>query len=315
MSDVQLILRKVSNGEETTLSDGLVAGRLEESGLVLREGHSSRQHAKFSVSANESKLEDLGSANGTFVNDQRISEAVVLRSGDKVRFDVEEFEYQVVGEQTVQDNPQQTVIRKLEPAEVDIDGSAMRDRPAWIDPEKQAAGGPKTEFIDAAAMKEMIQVDEQQGAGEVSDDINTPMLLITSGAKSGQQFNLMTAGEQGEWTIGCDADRDIALQDQGISGIHAKLARDGRRWKLTDQMSANGTFVNGRRSNMSYLNNGDRIRFGPVDCVFRTPDSTGTATPVAGPGKASTTNRKNIILSVIAFVVTLAVIFAVLRLF
>lgn len=314
MSDVQFILRKVSNGEEIALVDGLVAGRLADSGLVLTEGHPSRQHAKFTVSGVESRLEDLGSSNGTFVNDQRISGTVILSSGDKIRFDVEEFEYQVVGDQTIQDNAQQTIVRQVESLDVNIDGSDMRERPAWIDPEKQAAGGPKTEFIDASAMKEMIQVDERQGTGDVTDNVDIPMLLITSGAKSGLRVNLKTAGERGEWTIGCDTDRDVVLADQGVSGIHAKLTQDGKRWKLTDQMSANGTFVNGRRSNMSYLNNGDRIRFGPVDCVFRTPDSFGTATRVSQPSKP-TSNVRNIVLAVVAFVVTLAVIYAVFRFF
>jgi len=110
MSDVQIILRKVSSGEETLLVDGLVVGRLADSGLVLTEGYPSRQHAKFSVSENESRLEDLGSANGTFVNDQRIEGMTILCTGDKVRFDVEEFEYQILGDQTIKDDAQKTVI-------------------------------------------------------------------------------------------------------------------------------------------------------------------------------------------------------------
>ena len=105
----------------------------------------------------------------------------------------------------------------------------MRERPAWIDPAKQAAGGPKTEFIDAAAMREMIQVDEQQAVGEAADVVEAPMLLITSGGRNGQTVNLRTAGDRGEWTIGCDDDRDIVLADQGVSGIHAKLAQDPSR--------------------------------------------------------------------------------------
>jgi len=123
MSDVELILKKISNGEQTVLTDGLIAGRLADSGLVLTEGHPSRQHAKFSISGNELKLEDLGSANGTFVNDQRIEGSVVLRSGDKIRFDLEEFEYSIPYDKTVSKDPQQTVIRKIE--DIDVDGSGQ----------------------------------------------------------------------------------------------------------------------------------------------------------------------------------------------
>lgn len=311
MSDVQFIFRKVSGGEETVLVDGLVAGRLADSGLILTEGHPSRRHAKFSVKGNEFSVEDLGSANGTFVNDQRIRGSTVLRSGDKVRFDIEEFEFHIIGDQKAREDGRQTMVRKAEPVDVDSAGTNLRDRPAWIDPDKQVAGGPKTEFIDAAAMKEMIKVDEQNGV-DVTDEIETPALLITSGAKAGLRVNLRTNNERGEWTIGCDSDRDIVLGDQGVSGIHAKLGQDGRRWKLTDQMSANGTFVNGKRSNMSYLDNGDRIRFGPVECVFRTPESFGTATRVTRAGKSSG-NTRNIVLAVIAFAITLAILYVVYR--
>ena len=311
MSGIQLILKKVSNGEEIVLTDGLVAGRLAESGLVLTEGHPSRQHAKFSISGNELMLEDLGSANGTFINDQRIEGSIVLRSGDKIRFDVEEFEYRIPYEQTVSNDPQQTVIRKIE--EVDVDGSGIRERPAWIDPNQKSAGGPKTEFIDSAALKQMMQEGEQ-GAMEMADDVSVPVLIVSTGAMSGARINLKSEGAQGEWTIGCDADRDIVLNEQGVSGVHAKLTQDGVRWKLTDQMSANGTFVNGKRSNMSYLDNGDRIRFGPVECIFRTPEKMGTATRVSKTLKP-VGNARDIILAAVAFAVTLAILFVIFRLF
>jgi pSer/pThr/pTyr-binding forkhead associated (FHA) protein len=291
------------------ITDGLVAGRLAESGLVLTEGHPSRQHAKFSISGNELQIEDLGSANGTFVNGQRIDGAVALRSGDKIRFDIEEFEYKIPYDETVSKDPQQTVIRKIE--DIDVDGSGVREKPAWIDPDKQSAGGPKTEFIDSAVLKQMMQDGVQSGA-ETTDNVSTPVLIVSTGEKSGMRVNLKTDAEQGEWTIGCDADRDIVFEEQGVSGVHAKLTQDGRRWKLTDQMSANGTFVNGKRSNMSYLDNGDRVRFGPVECIFRTPARMGSATRVTRAAKAPR-NTRNIILAAVSFAVTLAILFVIIR--
>ncbi len=77
-------------------------------------------------------------------------------------------------------------------------------------------------------------------------------------------------------------------------------------------MSANGTFVNGKRSNMSYLDNGDRIRFGPVECIFKTPAKVGSGMGVTKaanqPGKI-----KNIVLAALTFVVTLAILFVIFR--
>lgn len=45
-----------------------------------------------------------------------------------------------------------------------------------------------------------------------------------------------------------------------ISRYHAKISREGNRFRITDQ-STNGTFVNGRRVTESYLKDGDVIIF------------------------------------------------------
>ena len=43
-------------------------------------------------------LEDAGSRNGTFLNSHRVTAKTVLKAGDRVRFDTEEFEFRVDGE-------------------------------------------------------------------------------------------------------------------------------------------------------------------------------------------------------------------------
>lgn len=308
MADTQSFLKRCATGEIVQITDNMVAGRLAECDLVLTEGHPSRRHARFVVINNEISLEDLGSANGTFVNDQRIESAVVLHTGDVVRFDTEKFEF-TAPDATVADADDKTVVRP--PDSLDVDGSGVRQSPAWINPGSQGAGGPKTEFIDAAAMREMMDAPGADRSN-IPDAISAPMLLITSGAKSGLRFNLTGDDERAEWTIGCESDRDIFLDDQGVSGIHAKLTREGARWKLSDQMSANGTYVNGKRSNMSYLDDQDRIRFGPVECVFRTPASFGRATRITRTNEAAR-KRSNVSLIVVGFVVTLALLYAVFR--
>ncbi len=63
---------------------------------------------------------------------------------------------------------------------------------------------------------------------------------------------------------------------------------------------------------MSYLNNRDRIRFGPVECIFKTPESFGRATRVSriikSPGKVP-----EIVLVAAAFVIILAILQPVFR--
>jgi two-component system, cell cycle response regulator len=73
-------------GQRFDLDPGnLVMGRGEEADLKV-DGHGiSRRHAALQVGPQGVVLMDLGSANCTYVNDQRVLDPVVLRDGDLVR--------------------------------------------------------------------------------------------------------------------------------------------------------------------------------------------------------------------------------------
>jgi hypothetical protein len=58
-------------------------GRLPESDVVVADPGASRQHARISNTNGEFVLSDLGSTNGTLVNDQEVSERV-LDDGDRI---------------------------------------------------------------------------------------------------------------------------------------------------------------------------------------------------------------------------------------
>lgn len=60
-------------------------GRAPINDLVLTDTKISSRHAVIWVDGNEFRIEDLGSRNGTFVNDARINGPTVLRAGDTVR--------------------------------------------------------------------------------------------------------------------------------------------------------------------------------------------------------------------------------------
>jgi S1-C subfamily serine protease len=65
--------------------DDLLIGRAEDVGLRLRDANVSRRHATIRVLADgTAELRDLDSANGTFVNGERVERAV-LRGGDQVQ--------------------------------------------------------------------------------------------------------------------------------------------------------------------------------------------------------------------------------------
>ena len=97
-------------------------------------------------------------------------------------------------------------------------------------------GGDKTAFLQGdqeTLKKELDKAKEQEAC-----------LIIIRGSPQGHRFFLT----QDEMTIGRDPTADISVADQSISRKHAKINREpGRKIRLTDLGSSNGTFVNDKK--------------------------------------------------------------------
>jgi hypothetical protein len=72
-------------GREVAVTAGMVVGRTG-SDIELADPEVSRRHATFRTVDSGIGIEDLGSSNGTFVNEQRVTGIVALADGDTVRF-------------------------------------------------------------------------------------------------------------------------------------------------------------------------------------------------------------------------------------
>jgi predicted component of type VI protein secretion system len=83
VSDLIFVEQKPMEGREQALQAGAVIGR-EGCDVNLMDPEVSRRHAAIRDQGGLA-IEDLGSTNGTFVNDERISVVTVLRDGDVVR--------------------------------------------------------------------------------------------------------------------------------------------------------------------------------------------------------------------------------------
>src|SRR4051812_29265248 len=77
---------RADQSSRTLAFDGrpLTIGRATDNGLVLRDGRASRHHARVDVRRGSLVLSDLGSTNGSFVNDRRV-DSIALREGDPIR--------------------------------------------------------------------------------------------------------------------------------------------------------------------------------------------------------------------------------------
>jgi pSer/pThr/pTyr-binding forkhead associated (FHA) protein len=333
VSSVRLFLQKTSNGSQVTLAGVLSIGRSSESALKLTEGRPSRNHARITVRDGSAWVEDLGSTNGTYVNGARIAAPVRLNPGDQVRFDMEEFLFQTDpppdADRTAarepapppappQSPPPPPPEPKPEVKAVVAESARSNLPPVWtID--GGGSGGNKTVFKSIEEMEA-----ERQAARAVIPDMSSAGApdvpeLVVMGSGAPVVFQLRGSGNQQEWIVGSDPGHEIRIERSGVSGLHAKIVNAGKLWKVVDQVSQNGTFVNGKRSMTSYLRSGDRIAFGSVECLFRLPhDGAGASARATQTSRRPEGRRgiprsaKILIVAALSFLATVALLVALL---
>jgi pSer/pThr/pTyr-binding forkhead associated (FHA) protein len=142
--------------------------------------------------------------------------------------------------------------------------------------------------------------------------VETPLLIVPGNPDGAMRVQLRSVStDKKEWTVGSEGEREILIKRVGVSALHAKIVSDGKRWKVVDQLSANGTFVNGKRCNVSYLGSGDRISFGTVECVFQLPTGGGAA--ASSESGARSGLSKVLMIAGISFAITLVLLYFLLR--
>ena len=96
-------------GRVYPVREASVVGRSDECDLTFSMSHLSRRHARLEIREGLLFVVDLGSANGTYLNNQRVTESRVRR-GDELRFD--SLSFSVVGPA---DDLDKTTIRQAVP--------------------------------------------------------------------------------------------------------------------------------------------------------------------------------------------------------
>lgn len=79
------IERGTGTGTRFTLGATATIGRQQGLEITVQDTQASRQHARLEVREERVLLTDLGAANGTFVNNERISGVVALLPGDTIQ--------------------------------------------------------------------------------------------------------------------------------------------------------------------------------------------------------------------------------------
>ena len=94
-------------------------------------------------------------------------------------------------------------------------------------------------------------------------------LELTSGRGAGKSFFFASDSV----SIGRHADNDLVVYDTGVSRHHCVVRAGDRGWVITDESSANGTFVNDVMTRRSQLRQGDLLQIGPLVFRFIVADS------------------------------------------
>jgi hypothetical protein len=81
-------------GAAYDLSDGALLGRGDQADIRLEDTFASSQHARLAPHGEVMVLEDLGSTNGTYLNDEPLRGPQPLHPGDRIRIGDSQFTFE-----------------------------------------------------------------------------------------------------------------------------------------------------------------------------------------------------------------------------
>ncbi|MFV2090418.1 MAG: FHA domain-containing protein [Pseudomonadales bacterium] len=228
----------------------LVAGRGDDNEILLLDDHISRKHAELSLRDGVVWLKDLRSANGTFVNGNRLVGGCRLYHGDEVGFDTLRFQLVGRGQDLTPVRPPDS------PTEVVL----IKDVPAsTLDTTEFSLADPQSEAP--------LVVPESSETGAFLLGVSEPI--------SGYTFRTRI----GTTSIGREEDCDVVIRDTSVSARHAEIVVRPETTTITNLMATNGTRINGQQIQNSELADGDIIRIGRVSLVFKDVPATEAQRP------------------------------------
>ena len=90
------------------------------------------------------------------------------------------------------------------------------------------------------------------------------LVVRSGGGRAGETFALV----ESPTVIGRSPECGIFLDDVTVSRRHAIFAQEGDHWKLEDQGSLNGTYLNRERVENAVLSDGDEIQIGKYRLTY-----------------------------------------------
>jgi pSer/pThr/pTyr-binding forkhead associated (FHA) protein len=234
----------------------LTLGRDAASNVVVTGHEVSRQHAEIRPDVEGYVLVD-NSANGTYVNGERVGKTRRLSRADVIRIGNDEFRFYAEG--------------AASPAA--SAPSAPAPPASEAGPASQPAGASQRLSDTMLGIPAAKPASEATKRDTPPSPVAAPLasFLFRTGALKGRRLPIKVPVVN----IGRGDYNDVVIADPSVSTMHAKLQRRDAIWILTDLGSTNGTFVEGERlSGEAALSPGTTLKFGDISALFEPLDET-----------------------------------------
>ena len=156
-------------------------GRGEDCQLRPKSDLISRHHCVLLVEEESVSLRDLGSRNGTFVNDEQLFGETELHTGDRIKFGPLEFECVVTAAAPAKKLPAVTSIKEAAERAGGRSATEDVDVASWLGSDTPATGEQETREMRSADTEE-IQMGQTISDATVSDKVKEALAAAQKGA-------------------------------------------------------------------------------------------------------------------------------------
>ncbi|MEP6731353.1 MAG: FHA domain-containing protein [bacterium] len=270
------------DGKEYSVPDaGVVFGRDASCDVVVAQSEVSRRHAEIIADEQGYMVRDT-SANGLYVNGERVQGSHRLARADVLRIGTEEFRFYAdlkaaTAQEATPASPAAEVTKVPDaalagaPTEIAalelLPASSVAAAPPRIAPRLSPPPPSPVPQLNPTRSGP-AQVPTTPIASPTAKDPRPVVAVLESmneGPGKGTKWELRTPLGH----VGRGAHNDVRLSDESVSETHAKLQRREDGWYVVDMDSTNGTYVGGTRVNGERRIEGSPdVRFGGMKFRF-----------------------------------------------
>lgn len=245
-------LKNLTTGNIFHLTQSIITiGRGPFNFVQLNSESLSSQHASIHVNMDRVSIEDLGSTNGTLINNMPVHQPTELMHGDVITLGTEKLMLIAPGNED-----EATVFSLHLGGATSLPASRLAELNAGTLPEEDTK----------QVINEMLQ---KVFSTKPSTKHPTALLITLSKTAIAAVYDLTPSAEHANrWPVGRDETFPIVINDPVVSVNHATIRYEDGKWIIKDNGSTNGTRVNRKRIVESECVHGDLITLGKLNCIF-----------------------------------------------